>query len=338
MANFVHSDRVSCEDDWRNETLEVGRMNIKIARRLAYFLVPLTALLFLHVPNVAANESGYSIKSMKIVKIGEPTLNANPLAIDDLVVMGVQKSHYISRPVMVELSVQCTPDKKIHAFNTESLQIRNKWGEWVLIRDSLDNSAAGYCSRLNEKKQMDVFNKANEHFERGSRNKEAGKYKDAIADFSNYIKLYPNEAAAYYNRGACYMELNNPVKALADYSTAIEINPQDPDFFVNRGSAHQDLKNFKEAIADYTKAIELADHDAFVYYNRAYCYFRMSNFQAAVTDLTKVIELKPDDADNYLFRAKNYELLDLKKKALDDYRKASELGSKEAQSRLSAMK
>jgi Tfp pilus assembly protein PilF len=75
-----------------------------------------------------------------------------------------------------------------------------------------------------------------------------------------------------------------------------------------------------------------------IHYNRAYCYFMVRNYQAAISDLTKVIELDPADADNYLKRATAYENLSLEKKARDDYRKAAELGSKEAQTRLSAMK
>jgi tetratricopeptide (TPR) repeat protein len=132
--------------------------------------------------------------------------------------------------------------------------------------DQLHEQSEG--SRLNEKKRTDAENKGNEHFERGLRNMEAGKYKDAITDFSNYIRFDPHEATAYYNRGKCYVEVKNPEKALPDYSKAIEINAQDPDFFSMRGSAYQDLKKFKEAVADYTKAIELGAHDAAIYENQ----------------------------------------------------------------------
>ena len=193
-------------------------------------------------------------------------------------------------------------------------------------------------SQLTEKKQMDSENNSNQHFERGSKNQEAGNYKDAIIDYSNHLKLYPNRANTYYNRGNCYYKLNNPEKALSDYSKAIEINPKDPDFYSMRGSVHQDLGKFKEAIADYTKELELGHHDAAIFYNRADCYFMLKNFQAAVSDYTKAIELKPDDADIYLSRAAAYENLAIKNRAIADYKKASELGSKDAQTRLTAIK
>lgn len=314
-------------------------MSVDAFRRLIFLLILLVASFLIPVPDAESNDAAYSIKSMEIVKIGEPTINANPLAIDDLVMMGLQQPYYVARPVLVEMSVQCPPDRKYHVLVAESIQARNKWGEWVLISGPLQHGAASHCTKLHEKRQAVVKRKAAEHFEKGYRLMDAGKHKEAITEFSNYIKLVPNISNAYFNRGMCYSNLKNPEKAISDYSRAIELHQQDADYFAQRGASYHDLHKFKEAISDYTRAIELSyENIVAVYFRRAGCYVAIRNYQAAVSDLTKAIELTPDDADNYLSRAEAYAYLSLNKKAIADYQKAAELGSKDAQARLAAMK
>jgi Flp pilus assembly protein TadD len=45
--------------------------------------------------------------------------------------------------------------------------------------------------------------------------------------------------------------------AITDYTEAIRLNPEDPDAYYNRGVAHSQLGNKSQAAADHQKAREL---------------------------------------------------------------------------------
>ena len=54
---------------------------------------------------------------------------------------------------------------------------------------------------------------------------EAGKFEQAVADFSTAISHDPACATAYAARGDCYVKLNKLDKARDDYRKAFKLNP-----------------------------------------------------------------------------------------------------------------
>ena len=57
----------------------------------------------------------------------------------------------------------------------------------------------------------------------------SGDYDSAIADYTQAIRLNPNDADAYYNRGNVYVKKGDFVKARADFEAALRIDPNDAD-------------------------------------------------------------------------------------------------------------
>ena len=53
----------------------------------------------------------------------------------------------------------------------------------------------------------------------------AGDYDRAVAEFSEAIRLKPDNARAYYNRGQAYRHRGDYGKALTDYGEAIRLKP-----------------------------------------------------------------------------------------------------------------
>ena len=51
-----------------------------------------------------------------------------------------------------------------------------------------------------------------------------GHYVQAIADFSEVIKLDSENANAYFNRGCCYDSIGEIDLAISDYSVALELD------------------------------------------------------------------------------------------------------------------
>jgi tetratricopeptide (TPR) repeat protein len=56
-----------------------------------------------------------------------------------------------------------------------------------------------------------------------------GNHDKAIADYSESIRLAPEDATAYYNRGMASEQKGDFQPALKDYQRFAELNPSDPD-------------------------------------------------------------------------------------------------------------
>ena len=141
------------------------------------------------------------------------------------------------------------------------------------------------------------------YFLRGYAKYELGLYAAAIVDYTQAIRLKPDEAAAYYNRGLAKYELKQYFAAIADYDTALRLKPDDAKAYNNRGLAKYKLKQYFAAISDYDMAIRLEPDDAVAYLNRGSAKAAdLKQSAAAIVDYTQAIRLNPDYAAAYIGR------------------------------------
>ena len=87
---------------------------------------------------------------------------------------------------------------------------------------------------------------------------EAGKIEEAIAEYSEAIRLDPEFAAALYNRGQAYFTLGHFDKAVPDFTRAIDVDPTDRQVslaYAGRAMAYTMLANDAEAGRDMSRAI-----------------------------------------------------------------------------------
>ena len=125
-----------------------------------------------------------------------------------------------------------------------------------------------------------------------------GEFDEALADFTEAIRLDPKCALAYLYRGYFYntLEKGEWDLALADFTEAIRLDPQmargirlnlNPQMawaYANRG-IERCLKNeFDEAIADCSKAIRLDPKCAFAYSLRSLAYEKKGDTDKARRD------------------------------------------------------
>ena len=89
-----------------------------------------------------------------------------------------------------------------------------------------------------------------------------------IIEYSEDIKLNPDDAESYYRRGYVYDETGEYNKAIKDYTKAINLDPKDESCFFARAYTYENLEKFDLAIADYTKAVNLNAQYADAYCNR----------------------------------------------------------------------
>jgi tetratricopeptide (TPR) repeat protein len=121
-------------------------------------------------------------------------------------------------------------------------------------------------------------------------------YGRAIADFTQAIRLDPNNANAYTERGAAYADKGDSDRAIADFTQSIRLDPNDAVAYSNRGTAYDDKREHDRAIADYTQAIRLDPNYTMAYNNRGAAYYDKGDYARARTDWKKALQLDPTNA------------------------------------------
>ena len=94
---------------------------------------------------------------------------------------------------------------------------------------------------------------ANGYNVRGTAFGQAGKLKEAIADFDTAIKLNPSFYQAYASRALVQRRLGRDDLALADYNRSLQINPSYDVAYIGRGNIYRQNKQTALALADSTR-------------------------------------------------------------------------------------
>jgi len=80
---------------------------------------------------------------------------------------------------------------------------------------------------------------------------------DAINDYSEALKLTPQDVRIYEQRAAVEMKGNDNDKALADYSEAIKLKPNDVKYYLYRSYIYELKSDAKDAMADTEKVLKI---------------------------------------------------------------------------------
>ena len=127
----------------------------------------------------------------------------------------------------------------------------------------------------------------------------AGKYEQALEDFTSAINVSPNSAYCYFHRGLVQIALNNMEVGIADLTRAVELDPK-PQGFIKRGEVYASVEKFELALADFTKALEIDNDQSMARYRRGIVYVSLGREKEAMSDFTHLIDAGTKSAD--LFR------------------------------------
>jgi len=123
----------------------------------------------------------------------------------------------------------------------------------------------------------------------------------AIAAFRKAAQLEghyaPNLASALQQRATIYVNQKKFQEAIADYSEALKIKSDDPNVYERRAYAEMQLKDYDKALHDYNEAIKHSPEEAKYYQVRALIYQNKGDFKAALADTEKTLKLDPGNAD-----------------------------------------
>ena len=133
---------------------------------------------------------------------------------------------------------------------------------------------------------------------RGFSYAQTAEYDLALDDYNQTIKLKPDYASIYYDRAWTYAGKDDHARALNDYNRAIELDKDNPDLFNDRGSSFAQLGDLDKALADFDKAISHnADH-ALGHANRGWVLAQRDKHEEAVVEYAEAIRIAPGNADN----------------------------------------
>ena len=127
-------------------------------------------------------------------------------------------------------------------------------------------------------------------------------YDEAIADFTEAIRLDPKDADSHTDRATVYAEIGNHDKAIAGLTEAIRLDPKLVRAYAYRGSVWDMKGENDKAAADFTEAIRLDPKDADVYIYRGRTWGLRGEFDKAIADFTEAIRLGPKEPHFYFAR------------------------------------
>ena len=129
----------------------------------------------------------------------------------------------------------------------------------------------------------------------------ANDWDKAIAAFKKAAQLEqryaPNLASALQQRATVYVSQKKFQEAIADYSEALKVKSNDPDIFERRAYAEMQLKDYDKALHDYNEAIKLSPEEPKYYQVRAFIHQTKNDFKAAMADVEKALKLDPNNVD-----------------------------------------
>jgi tetratricopeptide (TPR) repeat protein len=164
---------------------------------------------------------------------------------------------------------------------------------------------------------------------RGNAWSSKGEYRRAMNDFNAAIRAAPEYPYAYYNRAIVWSDkLNLHESAIADFSEFIRLSPNDPDGYAGRAEALYKKQDYAGAINDFNEAIRLDPTNSVNYGGRGGARRDQGELDLALVDFNEALRLSPTNANVYNGRGFVWKEKGEIDRALADYAKAISLNPK----------
>jgi serine/threonine protein kinase/Flp pilus assembly protein TadD len=179
--------------------------------------------------------------------------------------------------------------------------------------------------------QLDPRN-ADEYLARGKMVTSLGEDRQALADFTEAIRLSPAASQAYAYRSDLQKKLGDLTGALADAERVVELEPHSnsahsrlveiatalgnfrealdkadeivqtyPELHWNwyvRGQTHYRMGDYARAARDYSEALQRAPEQWWIHKQRGLVYFKAGRYDEALADIVRAVELSAGDSTN----------------------------------------
>ncbi len=175
---------------------------------------------------------------------------------------------------------------------------------------------------------------AKAHFDKGNEYVGKGEFDQAIAAYTEAIKLAPMHVDTYCNRSVAYREKKEWIRAMADAEKALELDPKSAPAYLVRALVHKARGDLNEALLDLGTTLKYDPKNLVALTHRAQISIARGRLREAVTDLTRAVKLDQKSVVTYLARGLVYLQLGEKgdkasvKLAIKDFDRVIELDPK----------
>lgn len=121
-----------------------------------------------------------------------------------------------------------------------------------------------------------------------------GKTSEAIADFTQAIKLDGRFIPAYINRGFAYIEAGDSAKAEQALTEALSVDPNQVGAQSLRATARLNQNKVAEALTDYRKVAELAPENPMAFADLGFAQFFSGDFAGSFASFNQALTLQPE--------------------------------------------
>lgn len=119
---------------------------------------------------------------------------------------------------------------------------------------------------------------------------QAARFRLAIADYTEIIRLRPNDAAAYGQRARLRHRIGDDKGAQEDAGRALKLDPNEIWSLGLRGQANLSAGRYEPALRDFRRIIAVRPRSAMGYFMVATTYYRMKRYRRAAEYADQALE------------------------------------------------
>jgi len=169
--------------------------------------------------------------------------------------------------------------------------------------------------------------KARPHNNFGRALAERRRSEEAIAHFSQAVRINPDFWQAHDNLGLALAENNKFEEAIKHFHQALSIQPNNAQTYNNLGLSLAKTGNLKEAIKHFSQALQIEPNLAEAHNNMGLAMAQNGNFEDAIRHYSKAISIKADYAEAYNNLGRTLENQGRSEEAMNYYNKALQIKS-----------
>jgi predicted O-linked N-acetylglucosamine transferase (SPINDLY family) len=124
----------------------------------------------------------------------------------------------------------------------------------------------------------------------------AGKLQQALSAGKKMAAQYPDQPLIHNVVGAAYKSLHHYDEAIAAFTQAVRLQPDYAEAYNNLGAAYHDIKQYKDAVLSYSKAVQYSPGFFEAYRNLGNVLAESGRPQEAIASYAKAIQIKPNSA------------------------------------------
>ena len=144
----------------------------------------------------------------------------------------------------------------------------------------------------------------------------------AVGDFTQAIKLDPQNAELLRSRARAYTILGTHDLAAADWAAVLGLEPKDDDAYYHRGQSQLNDGKTQEALADFDKAIEINARNIEAFIGRGRAYAKLDQRDKSMQELAAALKLDPSYIPAHLARAELADSWGQTQVAVESYQEA----------------